>query len=207
MNQTNVQTFDHLFEKTDTMKQSIFIIDLRKLPKKPPTDVIHRFVRDKLRLDSRYIKALQINYTKNLVYVETTSPDVAYRTVELHNKRHVLSCDYKDFVVKLSMEDSGVYVKLYDLPLNMPYSMVRSEMSKYGDVINVTKDNWGDDTICPNVSSGIFTVHIKLRKPVPSYISVNGEETFTSYANQVKKLFKCIICEGLEEIKYFRDWF
>jgi hypothetical protein len=189
------QNFDELFGQDNPLKETVFIMDLSKLPKKPPQDVIHRFVREKLRLDFRYVKALQINYTKKMVYVETTSPEIAYRTVENHNKKHVFTCDYKDYVVKLKMADPGVYVKLYDLSLNMPYSTVRSEMGQYGEVISVTKDNWGQDTICPNVNSGVFTVHIKLRKPIPSYITIGGEETYCSYANQVGTCRHCALPE------------
>ncbi|CAH1171094.1 unnamed protein product [Phaedon cochleariae] len=66
-----------------------------------------------------------------------------------------------------------------------------TEMSKYGEVQSITKEKWSSSVKFANVFTGIFTLKMKIRVPIPSFVKIDNETTLVTYPNQEQT---CLIC-------------
>jgi hypothetical protein len=58
-------------------------------------------------------------------------------------------------------------------------------------VLSIIDEVWGESFKYKNIKSGIRLARMKLNKNIPSYIEVNGEQTYVLHANQIQTCKWC----------------
>lgn len=81
-------------------------------------------------------------------------------------------------------------VRVLDLPPEMKHTTVIEFLTQYGEVQSVTRERW--KIFFPGVYNGVRILHIKLTKPIPSFVTISGHMTSISYPWQQKT---CRWCE------------
>jgi hypothetical protein len=161
-----------------------FVIDLNNVTKKLNSQTVHLFVLEKLNLQPDEVIAFQINYQKKLVFIELRTNEQAIQVVNNYNLKCSINFENVDFFVKLLVVDGGDDVKLHDLPPQMTKSVILQKMREYGEILSFTEETWGEGYAFKNIANGVRIVRMKLKKSIPSYITIAGETTYVTYRNQ-----------------------
>ena len=72
----------------------------------------------------------------------------------------------------------------------MKHTTVIEFLTQYGEVQSVTRERWKN--FFPGVYNGVRILHMKLTKPIPSFVTISGHMTSISYPGQQKT---CRWCE------------
>jgi hypothetical protein len=173
------------------LRPNSFVIDLNNIAKKPVSELVHDFIFEKLKIDHDEVASLQISYSKKMVFVETQTLEESIEIVRQNNLKQTMKVDNVEYVVKMYVVDGGVDVKIFDLPPNMPNGEIVEKLSEYGEVLSIIDEVWGESFKYKNIKSGVRLARMKLNKNIPSYIEVNGEQTYVLHANQIQTCKWC----------------
>lgn len=146
------------------------------------------FLENKLQMTQEHVISLQPK--RNHIYVETPGLDIAQGYVENYDAKLVINIEDYDYVVRLTMEDGGVNVKVRDIPPQRNNEVITNSLKQYGQVLSIKDDLW-DLGMAKGVKNGTRTVRMVIRKPIPSYLMVMNELTFISYPNQEHTCKSC----------------
>lgn len=172
-------------------RRNAFLIDFSNLPKLPKQEEAHLFVNQKLNLGYDDVDAIQLSNAKFALIVECATLELAINTVNKHDRKHFIEVDKKKYQISLCMDDGGTDVKLHDLPPRMDNKLIEDWMAQYGEIISIREFKWTDKVFFKNKDNGVRIVRIRLQKPIPSYITVHGEETYVTYKNQTPTCRHC----------------
>ncbi|XP_058121300.1 uncharacterized protein LOC131263159 [Anopheles coustani] len=89
------------------------------------------------------------------------------------------------------MVDNSVVIKIHDLSDDITDQCVAEFFARYGEVRSIRSGVWPKPYPCAGIPDGYRYVTAVLSKPVPSYVSVGGEETLVTYRGQQKTCRKC----------------
>lgn len=172
-------------------RRNAFLIDFSNLPKLPKQEEAHLFVHQKLNLGYDDVDSIQLSNAKFALIVECATLELAINTVNKHDRKQFIEIDKKRYQIALSMDDGGTDVKIHDLPPRMDNKLIVEWMSRYGEVISIRDYTWSEKVYFKNKNNGVRTVRIRLQNPIPSYITVHGEETYVTYKNQTPTCRHC----------------
>ncbi|KAL9696707.1 hypothetical protein quinque_016286 [Culex quinquefasciatus] len=171
--------------------------DLRRLKEgmvaaqKPSVKEVHQFLARDLGLPREKTKRVQINHVQNCVFVKTADLETAEQIVEDHDGKHVREVNKKKYTIRITMEDGCTNVKLHDLTEDVSDQQIKRFMSQYGDVMSVTELLWSDDLDYHGISSGIRSVKMVLKRPIKSYVTIQGQCAYVKYAGQQSTCRHC----------------
>lgn len=74
-------------------------------------------------------------------------------------------------------------IRIVGLPPELREATIRESLSKYGEIANIRNETWAA-AYRYKVSNGITLVDLKLKKHMPSYMSIAGNDVQTSYDGQ-----------------------
>lgn len=169
-------------------RRNTFIIDFANIPRQIRDAEIVAFLENKLQMTHEHVISLQPK--RNRIFVETPSLDIAQGYVEIHDAKHVINVEDYDYVVRLTMEDGGVNVKVRDLPPQWNNDIVTNILKPYGQVLSIKDEVW-DLGMVKGVKNGTRTARMVIQKPIPSYLRVMNELAFISYPNQQHTCKSC----------------
>lgn len=145
------------------------------------TDVVN-FIEESEAVPTSSIKCVQVGIDRS-IYVtfrdESTANDVAeLDTVQINGVN-----------VFVTMADQvRTWVKIYYLPFEVNNRELFEVLREFGNVHSVRQDRM---SLHSEIFNGIRTVSMTIRKPVPSYLSVQGYQVYAFHRGQVKT---CKIC-------------
>jgi hypothetical protein len=166
-------------------RPNTFVLDYSLLPGRLKKELIHAFVSEKLGLDYNSVSSLQVSQYKKHVYVETVTLNRAVETVSQHNMKHSIAFEDTEYPIKLYMVDSAVDVKIHDLPPRMRNDTILRKLCEYGEVISINEERWDEQYFFKNILSGVRVVRMRIKKHIPSFIMVDGEQTYVTYPDQI----------------------
>lgn len=71
----------------------------------------------------------------------------------------------------------------------MPHTTVVDFIQQYGKPISITRERW--KRYFPGIPNGVRVVQMKVDRPIPSYITIDGEPTLVTYSKQQKTCRYC----------------
>jgi hypothetical protein len=172
-------------------RPNTLIVKLDNLPRKPAAGIIHDFVQEKLQLTYETVKSFQISYSQKRVYIELNNEVSAENFAAEQNEKHGIICDNEQYKVSLDYYDECKIVRLFDLAPSTSNRDITQKLSEYGSVRTITNDVWGKDLPYANKENGIKIIKMKLFKPIPSYITINGETTYVTHQGQISTCRWC----------------
>lgn len=140
-------------------------------------------------VDMEMIENLQASITKAQVFVEVESVKLAEEIVAKHNLKHTIELEQMEYAIPLFTADNAVEVKVHDLPPRMPNDLIVKQLLGYGEVLSIKNGVWKE--YFPGKANGIRIFRMKIRKPIPSYITVEGETAYVMYRNQIRTCKHC----------------
>ncbi|KXJ72063.1 hypothetical protein RP20_CCG019026 [Aedes albopictus] len=98
-------------------------------------------------------------------------------------------CDGTEFRVPVYVDCAAVTVRVHNLPPSMSHTTIRDYMMKFGEVITIRNETWKH--YFPGIPNGVRVLRMNLLREIPSYITIDQEETMVSYENQPKSCRHC----------------
>lgn len=170
-------------------RQNSLVVDLNVLPSIPDIETIRKFLTKDVALDFSKVRNLQLNISMNQVIIEMATPDQAAEIAGTHSAKHCIIYEKKKFYIPLYVEDDSTPVKVHDLPPNMPNHLIAEQLQQYGKVTSIHDEVWRD--FFPGIPNGVRVVRIKLEKPIPSFLKIDGLLAYIVYPNQKKTCRHC----------------
>lgn len=186
-NPSNIPLLEPARTEISSSVDRTFVINFRVVPTKVKYSDISDFITSKLGFDISHIKHLQISNGR--VFVGTDSVQLAQEMVHDHNLKHQVEYGGKQYEIPLSMEDGSVEVRIHDLRPRVTNRQVAQRMLEYGEVLSIRDETWKD--FFPGVPNGIRVLRMKLRKPIPSYVTVDSEMSLVTYKGQAATCKHC----------------
>jgi len=162
-------------------------------PRSPRISVynIHEWIHDTLRL-AEDVRMIQVDGPKRCVYIKFTNED---RLKEVLQDTNGL-CEYKHENGEISqfrVEVAGMGTKklpINGLPLEIKEHTVKEHLTKFGEIIRIRDELWAA-AYRYKVYNGVRIVEIKLKKHIPSHLSIAGNEAMISYDSQPPTCYLC----------------
>ncbi|EDS29679.1 conserved hypothetical protein [Culex quinquefasciatus] len=101
----------------------------------------------------------------------------------------VIVHEKKRFLIPIFVEDGSIEVKVHDLPPRMPNHMIEDHLQQYGEIISIHDEVWRD--FFPGVPNGVRVVRMKIQKPIPSFVKIEGLSAYIAHKNQIKTCRYC----------------
>lgn len=171
------------------LRKNTLIVDFSVLPKRPDASQVEKFLDKKVQLQLSDTTNIQLHNIRNCVFIEMIDGETALRYQNAHNNRHVIYCGDKGFKIPVYVEKETVTVRVHDLPPQMSHITVLNFIQQYGTAISITRERW--KRYFPGVYNGVRVLQMKLDRPIPSFVTINGESTLVTYRNQPKTCFHC----------------
>lgn len=170
-------------------RRNTLIVDFSVLPKRPEPGKVEKFFDEKIQLRLSDTANIQFHNVHNCVFIEMIDAETALRYQNLHHNRHTVYCNGKAFKIPVYVEKESVTVRIHDLPPQMPHTTVLAFVEQYGTAISITRERWKH--YFPGVYNGVRVLQMKLDRPIPSFITINGETTMVTYRNQPRTCRFC----------------
>lgn len=170
-------------------RKNALVFDFNVMPVFPELDVIQKFFEKQVQLDLSSVQNLQVNLSRNQVIIETTTPEQAFAIAREHHSKHYIVHQKKRFQIPIYVEDETTEVKIHDLPPRMPNQLIVEHLLQYGEVKSIFNEVWRD--YFPGLTNGVRIVRMNIKKPIPSYLSIEGNSAFIVHKEQIKTCRHC----------------
>ncbi|KXJ80066.1 hypothetical protein RP20_CCG026746 [Aedes albopictus] len=170
-------------------RKNTIVVDFGILPTRPEIAKIQQFLEKDIQLQLSDVENIQLHHIRGCVLIEVKDSDTAIRYQQLHNNRHIIMHGDKAFRIPVYVENEAVPVRVLDLPPAMKHTTVIDFLTQYGKVQSVTRERWKN--FFPGVYNGVRILHMKIERPIPSYVTIEGHETSISYPGMQKTCRQC----------------
>lgn len=170
-------------------RKNTLVIDLSVLPARPDIATVQHFLENQLKLQYSDVLSIQLHHPRNCVLIEMKSYEIALRYQTQHNWKRKMLCADKDFRIPVYVDCDAVTVRVHDLPPSMSHSTVRDYMLKFGEVISIRSETWKH--YFPGISNGVRVLRMNLLRDIPSFITIDQQETMITYDKQPKSCRHC----------------
>lgn len=126
---------------------------------------------------------------KALVVIEVDSAQLAEELMNKHNLKHSIEHEGMPHQIPVYTADNISEIRVFDLPCQMPNSIIAKNLSAYGEVISIRNDVWKD--VFTGLANGTRFVRMKLHKQIPSYVVMAGLTSFITYNGQTRTCRYC----------------
>lgn len=172
-------------------RANTFRIDYATIIKKPNYDEVHKFIFEKLGLKREEVQRIHCSRYNGCAFITVNDLDTAIRVVEEHDSKHEIEADGKQHIIRISMVDGSVEVKLYDLSVDVKDEVIAEFLRAYGDVFSMYEKLWDSKYVFGGIPSGIRVVKMLVKKNIPSVVTIDGETTLLSYHGQKQTCRHC----------------
>jgi hypothetical protein len=153
---------------------------------------IHEWLYEQLQLREDDIRMIQVDGPRRRVYIKFVTSD-KMQTVLTSTKGEL---EYRHengevSVVRVDIAGMGLRrVRVANLPPEVSDRVLRAAMSKYGDVKEITGEQWARQCRYP-VSNGIRIVELQLKQHIPSHKLIVGQRVLITYEGQPTTCYGC----------------
>uniref|UniRef100_A0A0P6J4B7 Putative translation elongation factor ef-1 alpha/tu n=1 Tax=Aedes aegypti TaxID=7159 RepID=A0A0P6J4B7_AEDAE len=160
-------------------RRNTLVVDFSTLPKRPALDQVEEFLKHRIKLDMADVKSIQLHHLENCVFIEMNNASLAPRLHKQHHLQHSFVYEGRDYFVPVYVDGPNTVVKIHDLPPQMSNTAITNFMQQYGKVISIQNDVWKN--FFPGVPNGVRVLRMKIEKPLPSYVAVDGHRSYISF--------------------------
>jgi hypothetical protein len=153
---------------------------------------IHEWIYTQSKIAEHSVSMIQIDGTRRQVFIKFTEQTFVHDILHVTNG----TIEYKHTsgeisIVRLEIAGMGTCrVRLANLPLELPNSIIRTTMASYGTIQNIQDENWPRNYRY-TVANGIRIATMTLNKHLPSHIAIAGYRTLISYYGQPQTFYGC----------------
>lgn len=133
---------------------------------------------------------IQIDHIHKQVFIKTDTLQAAIDACATNKHLAFMNEDGIMFPVNITMADGAVDVRVYDLPPELSNELLKSTLTKYGDIHSITNEKWSKN-VKFQISSGVRIVNMLINQPIPSYLTIDDCKTLITYPNQLQTCFHC----------------
>ncbi|KAJ4433174.1 hypothetical protein ANN_15431 [Periplaneta americana] len=136
---------------------------------------VHLWIQQTLKLNTEQVEMLQLNTQEKSLYIKVISPTIYEKLIHKHEG----TTDFKynngeQTQVKVSKADvPSVTVRVFNLPPEVPSSLIQTVLNTYGVVHSVRQEQWSTAYPFP-VNNGVRAVKMEIKKHIPGSIAIAG---------------------------------
>ncbi|XP_035898822.1 uncharacterized protein LOC118511730 [Anopheles stephensi] len=171
-----------------------FKVDFSQIPRKPTRTEIFSFLTDKLSLKPEKLEMVQFLNLSTSVVVEMKEEGDALLIVEVHDRKHTITCNGRDHAIPITMEDDTKVVTIQEVSAKVTNADIISALEAFGEVKGAKDLLWEEPTPFPGVRNGNRAVKMLINRPIPSYITIKGERGRITYRGQEQT---CMYCDQM----------
>jgi hypothetical protein len=174
----------------DTQNTLVFIFD----PRIPKITAYHirEWLYEQLRLREDEIRMIQVEGPRRRVFIKFVT-NKQMQTV-LRARKRQLEYRHETGAVSIGRIDiAGMglrRVRVANFPPEVPDRVLRDTMSKYGEVKDISEEQWSRMYRYP-VSNGIRIVELQLKQHIPSHMMIVGQRVLITYEGQPNTCYGC----------------
>lgn len=166
-------------------RKNFLVVDFSVLPKRPPTDQVEEFLRDFVKLDMADVRNLQLHTLRNCVYIEMHNAGLPPRLAKQHHLRYWLEHNGAVYHIPIYVDGPTTTIRIHDLSPQMANNTITEYLKEYGTVVSITNEVWKN--YFAGVPNGVRVVRMKMKKPVPSHITIDNQPSLVTYPKNEKQ--------------------
>ncbi|CAG9822792.1 unnamed protein product [Phaedon cochleariae] len=167
-------------------------LNFKNVRKKPSNTNLHMWIKNVLKCTVDQIVGIQFDHVKHKIFLKLVSNWQMQAILQKFKDGIVKYVeDGEEFDVYITEDTDDILIKIFDFPLELENNKIKEKMSQYGVVRSMRNEKYAGEGLF-NVETGIRSMWISMKKPIPSYITIEGCTSLITYANQVRT---CMICE------------
>jgi len=153
---------------------------------------IHEWIHDSLLLVEEDIQMVHVVGPKRRVFIKFFNEDRMKEILRDTNG----TCEYKydnGEIPQVSVEIAGMgtkRIRIAGLPPEVKEATIKESLFKYGEIVNIRDEMWAA-VYRYKVFNGIKIVEIKLKRHMPSHLTIAGNDALISYDGQPPTCYRC----------------
>ena len=162
---------------------------------------VFSFCKDELLLSRDDVVCLQIDVSLNRFYVKCRTAATCDQLVSRNGGKYRLrqsDGEVRTVTVEHAAGLGTRLIRVFNLPHEMPDTVVSAAFSSYGKVVCVRREVWNHDFF-QGIPNGVRLVTVELSKHVPSFVVVGKVgKVMTSYDGQPRT---CAVCDKVDHTR------
>ncbi|CAG9819999.1 unnamed protein product [Phaedon cochleariae] len=168
-------------------------LNFKNVRKKPSNTNLHMWIKNVLKCTVDQIVGIQFDHVKHKIFLKLVSNWQMQAILQKFNDGIVKYVeDGEEFDVYITEDTDDILIKIFDFPLELENNKIKEKMSQYGVVRSMRKEKYAEEGLF-NVETGIRSMWISMKKPIPSYITIEGCTSLITYANQLSQDIEVIV--------------
>lgn len=175
------------YKRVNTVKITFDISATR-----PSAVEIHHWLSEKMKLKPDQLDTIQLNSRDRSIYVKVISPSLYDKLLQSNTLPQDFKYESGEITkVNISAADTQtITVRCFNLPPEVPQSVLRNALSKYGTVRDVRDEKWSSQYMLP-VNNGIKAIRMDLKQPIPATLTIANYDVNFSHPGQIRTCFRC----------------
>lgn len=172
-------------------QNTIVITFIERDTPRPNACDIHEWIHNTLKILPEDIAALQLNGITRQVYIKCKAQALVEKILlDTNGESYYIHEGGQRTKVTIDSAGLGIrYVKVYNLPTEVPNHNIKVSLETFGNVVKI-EDVWSGN-FRYSVPNGVRTVKIALKKHIPSYQDIAGHRALITYTGQP---VTCALC-------------
>lgn len=159
---------------------------------RPTAMELHVWIQQTLNINTDQVDSLQLNMQEKSLYIKVISPTVYENIVQKHEGETKFRYgNGEQTLIKISKADSpAITVRVFNLPPEVPNSMVTTALTRYGVIHSVRNEQWSTAFPFP-VNNGIRALKMEVKQNIPGSVLIAGYNAHVTYIGQPILCFVC----------------
>lgn len=160
----------------------------RGLSRRPLSGELCRWLSDVVNVKVSELRSVEYEFGTLRVFLKMKTGDRIEEILEKDNGARKMRLESGEVTtVVLTSNGHGVKtLRVKNLPTEISDAELRNVLREYGEVSGIEQEKYG-----PGLLTGVRYVRMAVKKNVPSYVKVAGEEAFVSYFGQKETCHTC----------------
>ncbi|KAJ4447535.1 hypothetical protein ANN_09542 [Periplaneta americana] len=159
---------------------------------RPTAMELHVWIQQTLNINTDQVDMLQLNMQEKSLYIKVISPTVYEKIVQKHEGETKFKYgNGEQKQIKISKADSpAITVRVFNLPPEVPNSMVTTALTRYGVIHSVRNDQWSTAFPFP-VNNGIRALKMEVKQNIPGSMPIAG---YNAHVACIGQPILCFVC-------------
>ncbi|KAJ4437642.1 hypothetical protein ANN_17787 [Periplaneta americana] len=153
---------------------------------------IHQWIVKKMVINTDQVDTLQLHNRERAIYLKVTTATLYNRLLDKYQGEIEFQYESGEIThVNIGPPDSAsVTVRVFNLPPEIPSSVLQTVLNKYGTIQDIRNETWSTQYLLP-VYNGVKAVRMNNQKNIPATIQVASYTANITYPGQPQACFVC----------------
>lgn len=159
---------------------------------RPTAMELHLWLQQFFSLTIEQVDTIQINTQEKSVYLKLLSPKLFEHLAHQHEgvaRFHYSNGEVAQVTI-LKADIPLTTVRVFNVPPEVPNSVVQQVLSRFGAVKTVRVEQWSTDYVLP-ANNGVRAVKMEVKHQIPAVVVIDGLPAHVSYLGQPLTCFVC----------------